>query len=79
VAQFITENNKLYKYFTFHHAYVFVRRGSLSLTEVVTLLSLTEVMLPGIVQDRIASKLLPQNFPKLQKNFSDLRYHDVTL
>jgi hypothetical protein len=47
--------------------------------EVVTLLSLTEVMLPGIVQDRIASKLLPQNFPKLQKNFSDLRYHDVTL
>jgi hypothetical protein len=86
VVQFITENKtKNTLILHFHQTYVPVQSGRLSLTnvvtlisltevdmsltEVVTLISLTEVTLPGIPQDRVASKLLPQNSSNLWESF----------
>jgi hypothetical protein len=67
-----------------------VRRGRLSLIEVITLLSLTEVDVSSSrndaswhLQDRVALKILPQNFSNLLKSFlicpTTMSPHDVVL
>jgi hypothetical protein len=59
------KNKKMFTHILRSTRRVSDQSGCMSRTEVVTLISMTEVTLPDIPQDRIASKL----FPKIVRNF----------
>jgi len=91
LVYFIIGNNKKnYTIISQFTTRMSVRRGRLSLIEVITLLSLTEVDVSSSrndaswhLQDRVALKLLPQNFSNLLKSFlicaTTMSPHDVVL